>query len=153
MATGSGSCRRKRRELVSDDLERWPFQNLRLKNPPLHLRFEAQPEASKCFHLKCVVYKCEKFRKLTTFCTRKGKCFRNSKIDLTQSSELKKLTESHSGSEIEKESPVREAKMLLYWVTITTITVLIYIIYTVLHILYILNIEDIFEIFHKNSKL
>ena len=114
--------------------------------------FEIQRH-QKCFHLKCVVYECEKFRKLTTLSTRKGKCFRNSNIDLNKSSELKKLTESHSESEIEKESPVREAKMLLYWVTITTITVLIYILYTVLHILYILNIEDIFEIFHKNSKL
>ena len=85
------------------------------------------------------------------FSTRNGKCVRNSSIDLTKSSELKKLTESYS--EIEKESPVREAKMLLYWVTTTTITVFIYILYTVLHILYILNIEDIFEIFHKNSKL
>merc|ERR1712223_2371126 len=66
VATGSGSCRRKRRELVSDELER------------------------------------------------------NSNIDLTKSSELKKLAESHS--EIEKESPVREAKMLLYWVTTTSTT-------------------------------
>merc|ERR1712038_1518724 len=68
VATGSGSCRRKKRELVSDELER------------------------------------------------------NSNNDLTKSSELKKLTESHSESEIEKESPVREAKMLLYWVTTTSTT-------------------------------
>merc|ERR1712223_1572688 len=68
VATGSGSCRRKRRELVSDELER------------------------------------------------------NSNINLNKSSELKKLTESHSENEIEKESPVREAKMLLYWVTTTSTT-------------------------------
>ena len=61
-----------------------------------------------------------------TLSTRKGKCFRNSNIDLNKSSELKKLTESHSESKIEKESPVREAKMLLYWVTTTTITVFIF---------------------------
>ena len=87
--------------------------------------FEIQKH-QKCFHLKCVVYECEKFRKLTTLRRRKGKCFRNSYIDLTKSSELKKLTESHSENEIEKESPVREAKMLLYWVTTTTIFVLYY---------------------------
>ena len=114
MATGSGSCRRKRRELVSDELERWPF-----RNPTYHTH-------QKCFHLKCVVYECGKFRKRMIFSTRHGKCFRNSNIDLTKSSGLKKLTESHSENEIEKESPVREAKMLLYWVTTTTIFVLYY---------------------------
>ena len=72
------------------------------------------------------MYECEKFRKLTTLSRRKGKCFRNSNIDLNKSSELRKLTESHSESEIERESPVREAKMLLYWVTTTTLTVLIF---------------------------
>ena len=80
----------------------------------------------KCFHLKYGVYECDKFRKLMTFSTRNGKCVRNSNIDLTKSSGLKKLTESHSENEIEKESPVREAKMLLYWVTTTTIFVLYY---------------------------
>ena len=63
VATGSGSCRRKRRELVSDELERWSFQNPRLQNLPLHLR----SRASKMFSSEVCCVWMWKIQKINDF--------------------------------------------------------------------------------------